>query len=336
MASKSQVGGMLLEEVVLFLLEGSGYRTVQSVRNDPTLTMERGSLCVKGRGTTHQIDAIADYRFPPPFGQPNRLLVEAKLLDKPVGIEIVRNALGVHRDVSEYWVGRRGHNHGHRPRHHYQYAIFSATSFSSYAQNYAFAHDIFLLTLNDSPFLQPVVAAVDGIAEHIADRIKEDENLSLGDVRKNVRQRLEGRNNLNDTPIDLGMDQLIDACAEIRFGLLGMLQGRLPILLVPHPGIHPENLNLVEEVHIFWDNRGWYIRRRDGTDLFSFSLPKRLFELYADEGTLGPIQALNLKGEMMRSITAFQYLRGGESRIIELRLDEMWLNDVLARLRDAT
>jgi hypothetical protein len=336
MATKSQVGGMLLEEVVLFLLEGSGYRTVTSSINDPTLTTERGSLCVKGRGATHQIDAIADYRFPPPFGQPHRLLVEAKLLDKPVGIGIVRNALGVHRDVSEYWVSRQGHNRGHRPRHHYQYAIFSATSFSSYAQNYAFAHDIFLLTLNDSPFLQPVVAAVDGVAEQIADQINEDATLSLGDVRNAVRLRLDGRINFDDTLLDLEMNHFLETCAEIRFGLLGMLQGRLPILLVPHPGIHPENLNLVEDVRIFWDDHGWYIRRRNGTDLFSFSLPKRLFELYADEGTLGPIQALNLKGEMMRSITAFQYLQGGESRIIELRLDEMWLNDVLARLHDAT
>ena len=328
MPTARQVGGMLLEEVVLLLLEGSGYRTVMTHQGDPTLTTERGSICVKGRGSTHQIDAIADYKFPPPFGQPHRLLVEAKLLDKPAGIEIVRNALGVHRDVSEFWIGPQFGRQGHRPRHHYQYAVFSATGFSSYAQNFAYAHDIFLLTLNDSPFLEPVVAAVREIADELAASIDENDDHSLTSARQEFRRRLRDQAGPERELYDIDIGRLLGACAEIGFGLLGMLQSRLPVLLIPHPGLNPDDVRSEEEVRIFWDARGWYLRRPDGRDLFSFSLPRQLFELYADDGTLDPARALELKGEALRTITAFQKLPDGQSRFIEFRLDEAWLNRV--------
>src|SRR5438132_1408993 len=112
MATISGIRGMLLEEAILYLLRVSGYRTVeQADPHDTTLTGNCYSgLKVSGRGGVHQIDAIADMAIATPFTYAQRLLVEAKCYadTTPVRIEIVRNAVGVLKDVGEYWVTRDG------------------------------------------------------------------------------------------------------------------------------------------------------------------------------------------------------------------------------------
>src|SRR2546423_13490129 len=101
---------MLLEEVVLFLLRASGYSTIERAGGDATLRDGHSGLEVCGRGGFHQIDAIADFRLGQPFGHPQRLLVEAKMVRNRVGLPVLRNALGVLMDVAEFWSF-----HGARP-----------------------------------------------------------------------------------------------------------------------------------------------------------------------------------------------------------------------------
>src|SRR5206468_8075613 len=96
---------MLLEEAVLFLLRVSGYRTIEQAGRDATLHDGHSGLEVRGRGSHHQIDAVADYIVPQPFANPSRLLVEAKCYPtRIVGLEVLRNSVGVLKDVSEFWV----------------------------------------------------------------------------------------------------------------------------------------------------------------------------------------------------------------------------------------
>lgn len=100
-----QIHGMLLEEVILHLIVVSGYLAVTDTQNDPTLCIRKTdkALCVCGRGENHQIDAIADFFLSPPFSHKQRLLIEAKYYDESVGLPIIRNAVGVLKDVSEFW-----------------------------------------------------------------------------------------------------------------------------------------------------------------------------------------------------------------------------------------
>ena len=63
MAGLPQVRGMLLEEVILKFLEANGYTTVANAGTDPTLRDGPAGLQVLGRGTKHQVDAIADYHL---------------------------------------------------------------------------------------------------------------------------------------------------------------------------------------------------------------------------------------------------------------------------------
>ncbi len=108
--SESQIRGLLLEEAVLHLLRSAGYSPIYGKGSDNTLEQEGNSLFVRGRGERHQIDAIADYRVQPPFSNSQRLLLEAKFYDhRQVGLNVIRNAVGVLNDVAQFFVAPPGH-----------------------------------------------------------------------------------------------------------------------------------------------------------------------------------------------------------------------------------
>ena len=66
MATIYAIRGLLLEEILLNLLSASGYLIVEYDSNDITLkTRSSGVLEVKGRGSNHQIDAIASFSISP-------------------------------------------------------------------------------------------------------------------------------------------------------------------------------------------------------------------------------------------------------------------------------
>lgn len=177
MATISQIKGALLEEAILKLLEQSGYKCVNPRPNinkhDPYLDNATNySICVLGRGENHQIDAIADYAITPPFTNPLRLLCEAKYrLNTPVGIEIIRNAVGVRKDVDEYFRPSGSKN---EYRHHYQYVVVSSTGFTANAQKYAFAQDIYLLDLNSKIYKETILDIIDSFVDGLINRYSEE------------------------------------------------------------------------------------------------------------------------------------------------------------------
>src|ERR1051326_8445979 len=155
MPTGAQIRGMLLEEIILKALEVAGYETVLAPDGDLLFNGTAG-LELVGRGTRHQIDAIADYVFQQPFSHPQRLLVEGKCYCNGIELEVIRNAVGVFKDVCEYWNAASSG----KQRFHYQYAVFSATHFSEAAEAYAFAHDIYLFPLWRSLFFRPLLQAI--------------------------------------------------------------------------------------------------------------------------------------------------------------------------------
>ena len=166
MAKITHIRGMLLEEAILHLLRGTGYSTVESVGTDPTLKLGPAGLEVIGRGSSHQIDAIADFLIAQPFSNPQRLLVEAKCYSpgNPVDLPIARNAVGVLKDVSEFWVTAGAGTPVPKKRYHYQYALFSASTYTERAERYAFAHDIYLIPLAGSAFFRPVIDSIPAVS----------------------------------------------------------------------------------------------------------------------------------------------------------------------------
>lgn len=134
MPKSYQVAGALLEELIMLALESGGYQSLLDPTGDPTIDATATPFTLHGRGTDHQIDAVADPIFSQPFSNPIRLLVEAKAYNaqRPVDLRIVRNALGTIQDLDQFWTGRNDH-----PRYSYRYAIFSTSDFTRDAQLYA-------------------------------------------------------------------------------------------------------------------------------------------------------------------------------------------------------
>lgn len=152
MVSESALRGYVLEEILARLLSQSGYQLlVEASQNRDALRDGRHGLLVRGRGSDHQADALGELLIPAPFSLPLRLFVEAKFRGSPAGIADVRNALGVVNDVNEKFATDAPVDFPLR-RHHYRYALFSASGFTGNAQKYALAHQISLIDLQGPAF----------------------------------------------------------------------------------------------------------------------------------------------------------------------------------------
>lgn len=350
MPTVAQVHGMLLEEALLHLLRFSGYEPVTSHGADPTLRQGTAGLEVLGRGEHHQIDAIADFTIPQPFVNPARLLVEAKFKDSAVGIEIVRNAVGVLKDVSEYWVTPAATGRGpavrrptQQPRYHYQYALLASSGFTENAQRYAVAHDVYLIPFERAGFFRPVMAAIracvpnDGAMDR---RRRVQMGIELSELRRRVRTSLASGEEFNflgidDAALSAALAMALQEIRRVEYAVLAVAVDRVPLVLTPAPHVNIRDIPSVVQVRIYWDDQAWYLRGVGAgareEDLFSFDVPETLLAQYLDQHELSPRRALDLKQEALADIRAL-LVRDGEARLVRFVLDRDWLDHLRVRL----
>jgi hypothetical protein len=314
---------------------------VDDVNGDPTLDRCSAGLLVRGRGTSHQIDAIADFSLHPPFSHPQRLLVEAKCFEprQRVGLSIVRGALGTLKDVEEFWVSLPAGPP--KPRYHYQYdAIFSASGYTENAQCYAFAQDIYLIPLAESQFFAPVINALRNVSPNDANLARNaDLPIDLSRLRRQVRDSIRDEGaRLDPAQFEgtlAGLPEFIAACRRIAFSLLAVIGGRFPVFLVPAPDLRLNELAADYYVRIFRGprDRTWYLRdTRTDRELFSFDLPHELFLEYADQGMLAARAALEMKQQEMAEFEALA-VRNGRPTLVRFHLDLGWLDELRGRIR---
>lgn len=342
-ASAKQIAGALLEEAVMVLLRHAGYRPLDSLHGDPSILPTPPRFTIRGRGSNHQIDAVADPVFLYPFTNPARLLIEGKAYaNRRVGLGIVRNAVGTCKDLSEFW---RPASRGKRPitRYHYRYAIFATTDFTKPAQAYAYAQDVYLLPLRQSTFFGPVVTAIDDARTLFQQNPERREPYeSLSEYRDTVRTVLRGRAGILpvfatragqdalDPPHGSELLGLQAAVREVGLGLVAMAGREFPLFLVPRSTALLDGLQPVETVRIFRRDSGWYlVRARTGEELFSFDLPRELAARYAvGGGELERRQAVRLKSEEMRTLQAL-WVREDVVQVFQFRLDQDWIEALL-------
>lgn len=336
-----QIRGMLLEEALLYLLRTSGYQTIETAGSDPTLHLGTAGLEVKGRGSVHQIDAIADYIVAHPFSHPQRLLVEAKCYasNYPVGIEKIRNAVGVLKDVEEFWVSR-GKNGPFKKRYHYQYAFFSASEYTAGAEAYAYAQDIYLIPLARSQFIKSLISAIRQVTPQAfgVTPPRYSINLDLSHLRWDIRNAIRDGSYDNpgstvDSPRARNiLTRFCRECRRINEAVLAMIDRQIPVFLAPAPDVNLAELENEYQVRIYWDEEGWYLREITGRILFSFDLPPNLFELYAEEGMLSRDRALDLKADFFSVIQAVITVNE-QIRLITFKLDREWLYNLRQQTR---
>lgn len=151
MLQPATLRGYLLEEVLAWLLRGSGYRLLVDESQDrDELKNGANGLRVKGRGADHQVDVLGEFAFTPAFSLPIRLFLEAKFTRNKTDLSVVRNAHGVIHDINENFVHSPGNRL--RKRFRYVYALFSTSGFTEDAQDFALAQQISLVDLSGASF----------------------------------------------------------------------------------------------------------------------------------------------------------------------------------------
>lgn len=328
--SNEVLHGLLLEEAIIYVLSRSGYMPILRAGTDTTLNDGRSGLEVRGRGAWHQIDAIADFSLVPPFSNPQRLLVEAKFRNKTTGIDVVRNAIGVHKDVSENWVVDPigGGQSTARKRYHYLYAIFSKETFTKPAQDYAYAQDIYLLPLKRSVYFQPIIAAIDAIS------FEGDNKPTLKDVRGFVRSSLLEL--FEDIPIGdnqykESLLEFANVCHQRGHGFMTMFDGRFPVFLSSETSLDELEIGPVNRVRIRVREGNWFIEDHNKRKLFSFDLPEEIFKKYEESGALTRQSLVRIKQEFMSEFYAYQS-QNGRIRLIQFVIDQRWFDQVKENL----
>ncbi|MCU8007315.1 restriction endonuclease [Shewanella sp. SM87] len=351
MANISQVRGALLEEAVLYLLEKFGYKTIESVpaHRDESIRGGHSGLEVRGRGSWHQIDALASFSSSPAFMYPLRLMVEAKCYQqhRTVGIEVVRNAVGVLKDISEnYFSVPSGGADVQVPRFNYHSAIFSTSGYTSGAIDYALAHQVFLIQYESVPVIRPLIDAIMQFDENCITRLGKN---SISEVRKRYRSVIREQTYEMDMSqfisrpgIELINGALVDSLARIQGSYFGMLQGRWPLHLLTSTQLSPMAfISDTVRCHVTGYETGeWkftpaeFQKNQDGWFELEFNLPEGIANLVAENWEDREAVA-NIKQQHFSYIDLSGQI-GGIQRSVRLELDQEWINGYIRRLRRRT
>lgn len=349
MANISQIRGALLEEAILYLLEKVGYETIEVNPTIPDSGLRGGSsgLEVRGRGSWHQIDALASFITSPAFMYPLRLMVEAKCYqqNRPVGIEVARNSVGVLKDISEnyFTLSNRQDSEIQVPRFNYHAAIFSTSGFTSGALEYAIAHQVFLIQYENVPVIQPLI---DALMEFDENCVTEFGKRAISEVRRRYRNALKNRANDEDTlqyltqeGVDLIENSLIDTISEVRGSYFGMLQGRWPLHLLTTNQLPPNAFETdIIQCRVIGDETGeWkftpsrFQEGQEGWFELQFNLPEVIATLVSENR--GDREAVaNIKQQNFSYINLSGVI-GGIRRSVRLELDREWIYRYIDRVR---
>lgn len=118
---------------------------------------------IQGLGDAHNADVLVEPPVQTPFYSPSRLLVECKDYRSPIGLNVLRSALGLREDINHFDIvdmkelnARRSNRRSgivhDFSRYSYQVAVASMSGFTKPAQNFAATHRIPLIEFNKMPF----------------------------------------------------------------------------------------------------------------------------------------------------------------------------------------
>lgn len=347
------IRGVLLEELVLYLLGLVGYRIVNP--NEEGTKPGKSGLEVKGRGEWHQIDALAAFDKTPAFMYPLRLMVEAKCYarNRPVQIEVVRNTVGVLKDISENYFTYSAASNGKEiqvPRFNYHSAIFSTSGYTKGAQRYAIAHQIFLIQYERIQLLRPIVDALLGLTfNHVINvaRFGNDSAIS-GRIRKMVRKMFKGERLVDgvdgsvftDEGLRYILENVVRPLLGIRGSYFGMLQGKWPMhLLSRHPlptKAFARRDEVLCRVYGREANRWSFspVNVNEGSPTWfrlEFDIPDEILE-FVKAARHDPLAVAEVKQQHFSYLDVAGRI-GGVQRQVRLRLDEEWFEAYLERIR---
>lgn len=157
--TSGQLKGTLLEYIVRNLLTNCGFTSVKPDGHYIYQQNGTGLFFINGKGAAHDADVLMEPPIQMPFSYPSRLMFECKSYDRKIGLDVIRNGLGLRYDVNEFeivtdeTIQRRKNNRretyaiSSRKRYHYQVGIASVEEFSRPAFEFAANNKIPLLSM---------------------------------------------------------------------------------------------------------------------------------------------------------------------------------------------
>lgn len=154
-----QLKGSLLEYIVRNLMINCGFTSVKPDGHYIFQQNGSGLFFINGKGAAHDADVLMEPPIQMPFSYPSRLLFECKSYDKTIGLDVIRNGLGLRYDINEFeivtdaTIARRRNNRranyaiSNRKRYHYQVGVASIEGFSKPAFEFAANNKITLISM---------------------------------------------------------------------------------------------------------------------------------------------------------------------------------------------
>jgi hypothetical protein len=333
MASKEAWGGYILEEVLAYLIKGTGYTLLVDPCQDPReLVYSGGGIAVRGRGGIHQADVLGQLSWVPAFTFPLRLFVEAKFRKTNIQLPAVRHAVAIVLDINQntYPVFE---NQLPLQRNHYSYALFSKSGFHINAVKMALAHEISLIDLS-GPDFQSLIQAVDEAANNLAN----SPNARGKGAVINMRNYLRHRFSLwpadvpyvfrDDYIFNNALMKVIQTAEEYGELFVAMANGPFMLVIKAFDRIRFINYCIDKPIHRVTitygleDNKTWFIQPTDNENAYrlSFRVPVLMADWISDSGPDPRVQALVAKKKFLSSLSIYR-LDGDTTQIFKLVYD---------------
>ena len=187
------------------------------------------------------------------------------------------------------------------------------------AQDYAFAQDVYLLSLREIPSVRPAIEALEALT--LEDR---DNKPKLSAVRKYVRSRLRGAEGYIDDELIEALEPFIETALNSGVGLVIMIGQQFPVFLVAKDEFVLHTLGQAKKISIRKYGRQWYMADVNGERLFSFDVPSVLYRKYRDQDGFRRRAKANINSDVFKKVYVF-YEYEGNHRLATLELDEDWI-----------
>jgi hypothetical protein len=294
---------------------------------------------IHGLGQPHNADVLVNPPVQIPFYYPSRLLVECKCYEDELGIDFVRNVLGLREDINNFDIvtpailRKRRNYRRHEPalydfeRFVYQVALASISGFKKTAQEFAIVHRIPLITFQSAIF------------KDVVDLIMKLDQLDFSESERNELIRFFKSSDFNSFElVDQNewvlsfINETRDIASRIRIGILD--NGTILFLYKPTIGDADDQSFYPDGFTLHWSRTDNYWKlRENGVVKYYFELPKELArEWGGKESDDARRHAIQLKGRYFKQIVVYDKGDNDEVSIDIIRLSREFIKDAIREL----
>lgn len=341
---RGKIKGALLEIAILELLRKNNFKVLSKTDiEDSKMKQSRdGFIEIRGRGAWHQIDCPCNYTVYSSFLYPIRLLGEVKFKNKAIQKQHIREFIGVIKDIQEnYFVRNPDMIEDFSISRRLDIGVyFSASGFSTEAENLAYAHGIKTISYDNNVVMEDIKHAINELeAQDI--NYNEIKGENFGGFIAQVKRYLANKNYVNEH-ISFNKFYRVINSKNFKYFVEVIKEVKCNFIATSGTGIILHFMgfdNFPSELFLDKDERNCKVHydiTNENTKNFYISLSedikKRRFyftppEILLDATTENREKILSIKKEIFNKIT-FDFVINGMQRHLTLRIDNNWLRDL--------